>query len=491
MKLSISARYSRFLGISAVFSASVLALGLLPNPAQAEEASGRLQEFIGDSAYSTELFQLHQSAGHQGAPKDQPWSGSYWPLHTGSIADPYNENQNGFLNHTFRKIKPTQNLYKRFEKRLIEYRRAIQENKLTPEMIDEMAPSEKYDLYLGDADFSLSSSIWAATMDQLNRIGKIALWEGSCHGWAAASIYVPRPQKKVHVLSLDGKYLIPLYPDDLKGLATLLWANSLVQDSSVVMGSRCTDRRPKFDSRSGKVLNDSCEGVNPGDFHVALLELVGKRKQSFIINRTNNTQVWNQPVNSYELRPFNLLTGKPGSLQESVTERYLLQDRHRNYRSGRATALVGIQLTLKYGNESRPKHKDQDSKDDDKMKSLRLTYDLELDPQMNIVGGEWINSEVLNASAAAEEEYENGITPPKYPGFVWKFTANPPTAYSVADADLGMAPLAEISRDTLIKASKKAANFKYRFTQPKERLETRPQPLGRVVYELISQSTAR
>src|SRR5690606_28832577 len=61
----------------------------------------------------------------------------------------------------------------------------------------------------------------------------MALWEGICHGWATAAGIVPRPIHTVDIRLPSGKNL-RFYPSDLKGLASLLWANSLVQDTKFV-----------------------------------------------------------------------------------------------------------------------------------------------------------------------------------------------------------------------------------------------------------------
>lgn len=464
-----------------VVASTLLLLLPLSAPTLAGEASGRIGEFIGDGQFTTQVFELATKSGLKGASKEQPWSGSYWPLHSGSIANPYNENNGAWINNTFRKLKSVKANAKHFEKRLVEIRQKWKE--LPPEMIDEMAPSEKYDLFLGDYDFTLTRSIWISLFEQYDRIGKLALWEGSCHGWATSSSYVGRPKNLIRVMSLDGRYLIPFYPDDIKALATLLWANSLIQDHTIVLGQRCNSRNPEFDESNGKVLSETCQGVNPADMHVSLLELMGARKQTYIVNRENNTQVWNQPIVSYEMKYFNLSNGKEGNLQDVILARQQYADPFRAYRSGRATSVVGVDLVLKYASERNPTHRKTDKPENDKIKKLHFRYDLELDGDNKIIGGEWISSD-----DSPQDEDDTGVQPPKYPGFIWKFQTAQPVAFSIGDADIQGDDVTKIDVKTVLSASQKASKFKYNVYHPKPRTEKRPQPLAKIVNMLVKQS---
>ena len=43
-----------------------------------------------------------------------------------------------------------------------------------------------------------------------------------------------------------------------------------------------------------------CEDTNAGAFHVVLTNFVGRKNRSFIIDKTRDLEVWNQPVYGYE-----------------------------------------------------------------------------------------------------------------------------------------------------------------------------------------------
>lgn len=333
--------------------------------------------------------------------------------------------------------------------------------------------------------------------EQHKYIGNIAYWEGSCHGWSTAAIYEPRPEHVVNVTSLDGQFTIPFFPDDLKALATRLWADSLVQNQVVRERSRCLSKDPNLDPRLGKVLDENCQGVNPANFHVSILEMVGARKQSFVVNRSNTTQVWNQPVAGYEMNYYNPITGTSGDLAQSIVPRIAYADPYARFRPDSAVSIVGVKMKLRYISETTPSHEAKNGVDHDKVKTLELTYDLALDANQKLLGGEWLNSTTPQEATTPDGQYsDESPSMPKFPGFLWKFQTAEPMAYSIADADLGTKDLSQIDASTVMTASKKAANFRLNWysydaagnSTGVKRAELRPQPLSKVVNFLINQA---
>jgi hypothetical protein len=410
--------------------ASILSFNLFISSSYASIGDGKVATFIGDQNFSSNVFDLNDRAGVIGAPKSQPWSGTFWPLRSGSVANPYEARfGKSKIGYVTSQTKGAAANLRMFERRMEKIRSKMADHKLSAEMIDEMAPSEKYDLYIGDHDFSFTHAEWDSIKEHKDYAGYMALWEGTCHGWATAAIYAPRPEKAFTVVSLDGKYMIPFYPHDLKALATRLWGNSLIQDYTVSQGLRCNTKRAEKDSITGKILNETCEGVNPGDFHVTLLEMMGVRKESFVINKKSNVlDVWNQPVASYELKYFNPETEKTGGLKNSVVRANSFSDPFFHYRAPGTQYLVGVEMKLNYTAETFPSHAKTDGVQDDKIKDLEIRYDLELDENYRVIGGEWRGK--LDRSSGTET-----ADVAKYPGFMWKFTAQQPKAMSIADFD--------------------------------------------------------
>lgn len=469
---------------------TVLTTFILGSAAYADLGDGKVAKFIGDNEFTTNVYDLNARAGKVASPQNQPWSGTFWPLRSGSTANPYMERKGFKINQL---IGVKANLRK-FNRRMDDLMNKVAKGKLDEDTIRDMAPSEKYDLFVGDTDFSYTRAEWQSVSEQFNYIGQISMWEGSCHGWATSAIYEPRPNRLFSVMSLDGKYLIPFYPDDLKALSTRLWANSLIQDFTVAQGLRCTVKKPTRDS-TGHVTEATCQGVNPGDFHVSVLEMVGARKKSFVVNRSNTRQVWNQPVAGYELTYFNPLTDKDGELNESIVLQNDSNDPFHKHRAEATKYLVGVEMKLRYITETSPSHAKLDSNADDKTKVLKVRYDLELDANNQIIGGEWRGKH--DPDMPSEKELADGYNDetadiPKYPGFLWKFENANPVAMSIADFDFMEQDPTQANRDVLLAASKKAAQFRYNVfidgyaVNGVKRSELKPQPLGKVVHYLIS-----
>jgi hypothetical protein len=459
-----------------------------------EEAVGireRVQNFVGNPDAYRSLLTYQQMVGNTGRALNQPWSGSYWALHEGSVAFAYADKGG--------KSKRFQANLDHFESRMDRIQRRLGRDKLDESDIDELAPSEKYDLYLGDTNFTFTHAMWSSLAEQeKNSITKkIADWEGICHGWSAAASYSKRPLKKISVLSLDGKRTIPFYPHDLKALSSILWANSLIQDYTMVEGLRCKTNFPTRDYGSGKVLNTRCKGVNPGVWHLSLLGLMGEKKMPFIINKNNDIEIWNQPMSAYAFDYFNVNTGAKGKLEDAVLTLASTNDPFKAFRAKGTAYIVGVDMKADYISETDIlTHIETDSPKEDTIETLHLRYDLELDAGFNVLGGEWISTEGYNAQ---------GRYIPDYPGFMWRFKSDYPMANSVGDVLVGDSST-DYTLSKLLPASRLANQFRYdRYRINDEgdfdmleldadgkpilsHHELRPQPLRKVVNTLVDLS---
>ena len=88
----------------------------------------------------------------------QPWTGSFWPLAKGGIANPF---KSSFLPYYLEFARTHFYLWKftkyKFNKRL---RRTLGNiNSLSENELAKLAPSEKYDLLMGDESFTLTNNI--------------------------------------------------------------------------------------------------------------------------------------------------------------------------------------------------------------------------------------------------------------------------------------------------------------------------------------------
>lgn len=477
-------RFSRiFLGLPFLLLSSI---SIAHDQEGAAGIQDRVNRFVNSDRAYRSLLEYQSSVGFSGSSAFQPWSSTYWPLDQGMTAHAYADRgghgHNFFMNKT------------RFHSRIKTFLSRAEKNRLDAEDFDTMSPTEKYDIYLGDTNFTLSRSIWNSLTEHEKRTKKkkIQDWEGICHGWAPAAVYSKRPLKKFTVQSIDGRYTVPFYPDDLKALSSLLWANSLVQDNSIVEGIRCDTNGPQVDYGSGKVLRTRCKGVNPGVWHLSVLGLIGEKHMGFIINKNNDLEIWNQPATGFEFKYYNPKTEATGKIEEVSVPIKSFNDRFSKFRDPNAAYIVGVDMDFKYVDETEPSHVETDDPTKDLVTTMHMRYELELDAGYNVLGGEW---------AMTDDRDRKYI--PNYPAFMWRFPNDFPIALSIMDAKIP----ANYNDPALIRAlSAGAANFRYQRYEIDDSgetdvlmldekgqpipagLELRPQPLGKVIYELLDKA---
>lgn len=319
---------------------------------------------------------------------ENPWSDNYWPIYQGVLGARYADASFA------RSEKWERNQASVTGKNSLQ---AIYDSQ-DSSSIDNLSPSEKYDLLVGDAHGTMTQAMWAEGQYFFNEYGSVENWMGICHGWAPASYLVPRPSKTVELTAADGTTRLKFYPADIKALASLLWAKA--QPDSRIIGWRCDDKSPRTDG-NGRVISQVCFDNNPGTWHLAVVNQVGVSKRSLIIDATYDYEVWNQPVAGYEYTYFNPQTMKPADnlSDASVPLKAFTADKFKSFRSREASAVVGVAMDLVYVSETQPSHEPTDSNSKDELITVRYLYDLELDSKGEIIGGEW---------------YEN-----THPDFVW------------------------------------------------------------------------
>lgn len=120
----------------------------------------------------------------------------------------------------------------------------------------------------------------------------IETWFGLCHAWAPAALLEPEPLAPV---TRDG---VTFDVSDLKALTISLYDRT----AAYGIGERCNvdDKKWEFDE-DGKILDRGCADMNPGALHVIVTNFVGINKQGFVVERTPDYEIWNQPVRGYEI----------------------------------------------------------------------------------------------------------------------------------------------------------------------------------------------
>ncbi len=328
----------------------------------------------------------------------QPWTSSYWPDALGGIATRYQQKTFPVLGSWF-------DLLTNFDHNKKEWKNSNEEVRTKAlymsedQIAKDLSPSEKYDLLMGDLDFSLTkriiqeidyryshkqnptSGLW------VNSSGMTS-WTGICDGWTSASLHVPRPVKTIRVRGGTGQW-ITFYPDDLKALASHLFARTNQWLNIEREGNRCRDRKPKIDY-SGTPIQEECRDIDAGLWHATVLNRIGIDQRGFIMDLDNKTSVNNHPVYGYRVSYFNPITGKSGSLDKSVVPITQAQDGKQKYRNPKATQLVGVWMSVDVLDYDWPTGKTTDSPAQDLQKrKISYVYDLELDDRGEILGGEF------------------------------------------------------------------------------------------------------
>lgn len=298
----------------------------------------------------------------------KPWSNGYWALELGLLGNRYRDSGFSAIGTWPSRFEYIKN--KSLQKVLRETN-----SQKRAQLIDQLSPAEKYDLLVGDNDASLTSAQWAEG-ERDYRDGTLAHWMGICEGSAAASVLFPEPKRSLQLLSPQGE-VITFRNTDIKGLAALLWSSFNL--AVPIAGARCNSKNPE--TRDGVVIDENCFNTNPGTFHIALLNLLGMRKQVLFMNRVNNQQVWNVPIISYKTSYHspNKLRGNMELKESLVPIAQLKQDKYTQLRSSDTAFVVGVQTSITFGIGT--------------ISTATYEYDLELDKNGVVVGGEWHRSD--------------------------------------------------------------------------------------------------
>ncbi|MBF0298091.1 MAG: hypothetical protein HQK51_05185 [Oligoflexia bacterium] len=277
-----------------------------------------------------------------GSTSYKPWTDTYWPSNSKGLANRWQTAAGAFY-----LISPSKN-------KIL---------KMSQGEIAKLSPAEKYDIFVGDFNYALTKS-------EKKRTSILSPgWNGICHGWAPAS-YLFKEPNAVTVTSADGIKL-PFGSSDIKGLLSLLQGN-YNSGKTYMAGNRCNQRLTIHTSDSRK---DNCLDINAGAFHVIMANRLGILGRAFVIDRSTDYQVWNQPV--YAFRSNVIRSQMPttdaaiGTVEESV-----------------------IHTTITYTDEIDPNFYPQNKPGREDFRiDKEYTYILELDANKNIIGGKWISKD--------------------------------------------------------------------------------------------------
>ncbi len=231
----------------------------------------------------------------------------------------------------------------------------------------------------------------------------IPTWFGICHGWAPYALREPQAKDPVTRTASDGT-VITFYPSDLEALMSLLYTDV----GSKFLSSRCDRGTGPGDTivtdNQGRVVHGECRDMNAGSWHVLVTNLMGHRRLGFVLDKTLNYEVWNQPGWKYEIA-----NGQGGRLKEVTAAQALelLEVSGDAYPfNADARKFFHVVMDFTYIVESSPSREAQDPADF--AQTERYAYILETDANGKILGGEWV-----------------GESKTKHPDFAWWPTTTP------------------------------------------------------------------
>jgi hypothetical protein len=305
---------------------------------------------------------------------------------------------------------------------------------------DRMPPSEKYARAYGldPAEFTKKVSQTSGIMSQsmrtkctqtsdcaplkdssacAKRTGEtsgfcIPTWFGVCHAWAPAAIEEREPRCAVT------KNGVTFQPFDIKALITQMYDGANLD--TIFTGTRFNgpDQPVRLDNFD-RYIDPTRRDMGPGFFHIALVNILGIRKASVVVDVDQDSQVWNQPVRGYEVMSATTLTPSQASQTFFNTPNYQF--------NAAAASIVFIQLKFQYvveAGENGPLV--STNKVDQYTTTVYYEYILELDTAGNVIGGEWVRASKKT-----------------HPDFLW-FPAKPPAMNAVSDIGIKYSEVREL-----------------------------------------------
>lgn len=345
--------------------------------AAADMSTNNPEDFLQSGLKFTNIFDLDKPELKSSRSSILPWSGDYWGTYKGGIAarfsDPSFEGSSSWSeNYAYVKLHPAADLI-RLD---------------SPEELVKLSPAEKYDL-ISDSGGKLASYAWGEGEAYLRNVGEVETWFGICHGWAPASYIEARPSAAIDVPVAGLKSRVKFLPSDIKALASQMWAKS--QFSSRFIGGRCEEREVTIDENTGRIIEKDCFDINPMSWHLSIIHELGIEKRAFVVDASEDYQVWNQPVFEYKMSYFNPLTALPSEDLAASMIDYALwtNDPYKAWRNPLVKKIVGVAMDISYRTETSPSSALIDTEEQDNSYTTRYIYDLELDDKGEIIGGEW------------------------------------------------------------------------------------------------------
>jgi hypothetical protein len=389
-----------------------------------------------------------------------PWSDSYWPKNRGGAAYRWKQ---------FAKEDARQDLSPAEAQQIfMNYHLASEAELLnmTQDQLDELSPTEKFDIYHGKFNYPITKGYlkpgWFKKLFNKKMVNSKndAYWEGYCNAWSAVSLHYPEPAPvSKTVMVRNHPITINFGSGDIKALMVASYAEQLgnnpqighfcqntysfpgtkmfkgkevftqYPDTDGLMMSDYASYVQKFQddvrrlgynpvaginaadpNLAANLLNNfnkdlNCTDTDPGAFHVVMANQLGLMKEGFIIDKTTDKEIWNQPVFKFVSKVIGAVPLSPGQAATAAsavrvkTTIYYADDTDYGWTYWNPTLTNLFSPDQSFLDEFNRyqrmliKQGDQDEilkYPNNVIGTAHYTYDLELDRSGSIVGGKWL-----------------------------------------------------------------------------------------------------
>jgi hypothetical protein len=337
----------------------------------------KLETFFG-SSMEVNVNNLATSAAYY----VMPWPSSYWPIYLDGINYAWDSSSS---------LGPAAKYATAFGLDVDDFTKSVSESTGILSQSTSTSCSSNWDCYYSD-----SSSVCAKRTGEYTGYC-IPTWYGICHAWTPASILEPEPNCAI---DYNG---VTFQPMDIKALLSEVYDGANV--GTVFTGARYSgsDSTAETD-QYGRYTDSSRRDLGPGFMHIAMTNILSRFNSSFILDVEGGSQVWNQPIYSYEVVTQTEMTPTEGAQQYFGKQSYPFNDAAESLMYTETT-IVWMVETLEDGGLVKNGEAAQYTSSD------TYKYLLELDSSGNILGGEWVGDSMSD-----------------HPDFLWFPTSKPDTS---------------------------------------------------------------
>ncbi|KAG7389186.1 hypothetical protein PHYPSEUDO_010989 [Phytophthora pseudosyringae] len=240
----------------------------------------------------------------------------------------------------------------------------------------------------------------------------IPSWYGICHAWAPAALLEEEPKCNVEFNS------VTFHVMDIKALLTEVYDGASID--TVFTGSRFNGQDdPATVDQYGRYTEPTRRDMGAGFFHIAMTNIMGKHQTSFVIDVAADSEVWNQPVWSYDVQTMEIVDTAETCNKYFGTASYPFNTEMAHLAYVKTTVSWAVEAYIDGALVSTGKMGHYAVSND-------YEYLLELDAAKNIIGGEWV-----------------GDSKEDHPDFLW-FPTSKPDISTVTSVGLSYANVQEL-----------------------------------------------